>query len=250
MSDDTLSEAERELVELYGEKTAEAYAKGELRQADHHADNILRYAPNDLYARFIKGAVVGRFSTPEALHVEEAFAYWKPLVAQAQGDERIALLEAVAPAFTLMTNTPLELGIRRWDTCREVAATSTLAEDLTAYLALSTSLVDDPAVDAWITNLFLENYAMWVARVIPPSTPIPTQTNMQTIDSFYEMVHAAYEVAKRMPAPLDARCTAIRRRALSVLARFSAINLDARHPEREDYLAAEQAAFPNAATTT
>jgi hypothetical protein len=239
MSHTPLSEAEEELVGIYSERLATYYAKGRLDVADEYADKILRYLPEDLFATFVKGAVIGRSTRADDLHIAEAFAYWRPAMQRFEGDDRAALQEAIRAAFSIMTDTPLELGRRRWSAYLDFDAIRSLADVLESYLALPDVLVESEE-DAWIVPLIDENRAHWVATVIEVNVMVPSGKNTALLDAFYDFAHAAYEHAKQIPVPMNDSVRRIKERSFKVLEQFEVLNGSPEHPERRAYLAQER----------
>lgn len=219
-----LDEAELELVGIYSDKLSAAYAKGQLAACDQVADRLLHYLPEDPFARFVKGAVAGRHSTTADLRFDEAFDWWIPLMSELSSDgdaeDREALIGAISTAFAIMTDTPLDLGIRAWNALRDVKSITDLADTLEAYLSLADSFTERTAAASgedlvWIPPLFADNWSHWTARVIQPNTAIPSRGS-ECAESFGRMTEAAVEMARRIPEPRDESAQKVYDRTLFV----------------------------------
>lgn len=207
-----LTETENELIELHTEKAFQAYQSGKLSEAARCAQRILDFDPEDANALFLKGATIGRASKPGQLYIEQAFA--------------------------MMTETPVMLGFRFWSSYYSLGTIQTLRDVLQALLRLSGALVAEPR-DAWIPPLFRANYVTWVYDVVGADLAVPTSCEEAILDAFYDMAHALYELAKRMPPEVPG-APLLRRRTLQALANFEERNHRDGHPERRAYLLQEQ----------
>lgn len=235
-----LSEAEAELIELYNQKAFDAYQAGQLAEAARCAQRILRYDPEDSNALFLKGATIGRSSKPGQLYFRQAFAIWKPLVDTLDGEDRAVMLDAIAAAFAIMTETPVMMGFRFWESYHSAATAAALRDVLQELLTLEDELIRTPADESWIRPLFRANCQTWVYDVVGADLAVPTAAPEDVLDAFYGAAHAAYELAKRMPEAQKGTAL-LRRRTLTALEHFEARNGSAAHPERTAYLQQELA---------
>lgn len=233
-----LTETENELIELYTEKAFQAYQSGKLSEAARCAQRILDFDPEDANALFLKGATIGRASKPSQLYIEQAFAIWKPLVNRLEGEDKTLMIDAISHAFAMMTETPVMLGFRFWSSYYSLGTIQTLRDVLQELLRLSGALVAEPR-DAWIPPLFRANYVTWVYDVVGADLAVPTSCEEAILDAFYDMAHALYELAKRMPPEVPG-APLLRRRTLQALANFEERNHRDGHPERRAYLLQEQ----------
>lgn len=233
-----LTETENELIELYIEKAFQAYQSGKLSEAARCAQRILDFDPEDANALFLKGATIGRASKPGKLYIEQAFGIWKPLVNRLTGDDKALMVNAISHAFAMMTETPVMLGFRFWSSYHSLETICSLRDVLQELLRLSDALIAAPE-DAWITPLFRANYVTWVYDVVGADLAVPTGCDESILDAFYDMAHALYELAKRMPLEVSG-APLLRRRTLQALANFEERNHRESHPERRAYLIQEQ----------
>lgn len=237
-----LSEAETELIGLYTQKAFDAYQAGQLAEAARCAQRILRYDPEDSNALFLKGATIGRSSKPGQLYFRQAFAIWKPLVETLDGEDRAVMLDAIAAAFAIMTETPVMLGFRFWNSYRSAETAAALAATLQELLTLEDELISTPADESWVRPLFRANCQTWVCDVVGADLAVPTAAPEAILDAFYDAAHATYELAKRMPKTQKGSAL-LQRRTLKALEHFEARNASPAHPERTAYLRQEQAAL-------
>ena len=152
------------------------------------------------------------------------------------------MLDAIAAAFAIMTETPVMLGFRFWNSYRSAETAAALAATLQELLTLEDELISTPADESWVRPLFRANCQTWVYDVVGADLAVPTAAPEAILDAFYDAAHATYELAKRMPKTQKGSAL-LQRRTLKALEHFEARNASPAHPERTAYLRQEQAAL-------
>ncbi|MCD7819476.1 MAG: hypothetical protein LUH07_10565 [Lachnospiraceae bacterium] len=232
-------EAEQELIELYTEKALNAYQAGKMAEAAHCAKRILVYDPEDVNALFLKGATLGRSSKPGNMHIHQAFQVWKPLMDRVNGTQQTDLYEAIRYAFAVMTESPVMTAFRFWSSYYILQTIESLRDVLQELTDLEQKLPEREDQKKWILPLFRENYSTWVYDIVGADLAIPSGSNVQLLDTFYEMLYLLYEMAKKMPSEQKGNTLLLKRTRLA-LVNFEKRNHSEEHPERLAYLAGDK----------
>ena len=223
----SLSPAEQELLALYTRKAYDIYLTGNLKETEAQVRRIQELNPGDVNAVFLRGAICGRGARPgeEMKSIGKALEIWRPLDSALTGEAHELMANAMAEAFSVMTYTPVELAVRRWNVYLSASAAEELTDTLDALLALDDSCSEskDPSYGKWIHEQFKRNYVFWLDEVVSVDMAVPVGGENRVVRSYGHVLDAACCMAERIPGSNHSEVS-VKNRVMETRRRYLELN--------------------------